>query len=97
MQRPVTRPARAFKSVSLPPFLFLDVVLSITPGLDCLSSKIDAELSCGGGGGLVDEGGDGHGADATLNNKPTAYVCQNYLCKKPSTKPDELAKQLIDR
>ena len=31
-----------------------------------------------------------------VNNKPTAYVCQDYVCKKPTTEPDELAKQLGD-
>ncbi len=31
-----------------------------------------------------------------VNNKPAAYVCQDYLCKRPTTKPDELAQQLIE-
>ena len=31
-----------------------------------------------------------------VNNKPAAYVCQDYLCKKPTTKPDELARQLAE-
>ena len=32
-----------------------------------------------------------------VNNKPTAYICQDYVCKKPTTKPDELANQLVDQ
>ena len=31
-----------------------------------------------------------------VKNKPAAYVCRNYLCKKPTTTPDELAKLLFD-
>ena len=31
-----------------------------------------------------------------IKNQPAAYVCRNYLCKKPTTAPDELAKQLVD-
>jgi len=31
-----------------------------------------------------------------VNSRPAAYVCQNYLCKKPTTTPAELAKQLFD-
>ncbi len=29
-----------------------------------------------------------------INGKPTAYVCENYTCKHPTTEPNELAAQL---
>ena len=31
-----------------------------------------------------------------IHNKPAAYVCQDYICKRPVTTTDELAKQLAD-
>jgi uncharacterized protein YyaL (SSP411 family) len=29
-----------------------------------------------------------------LNQKPTAYVCQNFVCHQPVTSPQELKEQL---
>ena len=29
-----------------------------------------------------------------LGNEPTAYVCEDYVCKMPVTTPQELAEQL---
>ena len=29
-----------------------------------------------------------------VNNKPAAYVCQNYVCQLPVTEPEDLAQQL---
>ena len=31
-----------------------------------------------------------------VNDRPTAYVCQNYVCQLPVNEPSELAKQLVD-
>ena len=31
-----------------------------------------------------------------IEGRPTAYVCQNYICQLPVTDPDALAKQLVD-
>ncbi|MBN1766356.1 MAG: thioredoxin domain-containing protein [Sedimentisphaerales bacterium] len=31
-----------------------------------------------------------------LNHQATAYICQNYTCKKPTTNPDEMMKFLTD-
>jgi len=31
-----------------------------------------------------------------LDGKPTAYVCRNYACRRPTTDPDELLRQLED-
>jgi uncharacterized protein YyaL (SSP411 family) len=30
-----------------------------------------------------------------VNGRPTAYVCQNYICQLPVNEPEELAKQLV--
>lgn len=30
------------------------------------------------------------------NGRPTAYVCENYVCNLPVTDPDDLARQLAD-
>jgi hypothetical protein len=32
-----------------------------------------------------------------MNNLPTAYVCQNFYCDKPTNSPDEINRQLIPR
>jgi uncharacterized protein YyaL (SSP411 family) len=32
-----------------------------------------------------------------LKNKPTAYVCQNFLCKQPVNTPEEMLEQLDNR
>ena len=32
-----------------------------------------------------------------LNEQPTAYVCEHFTCKKPTTSPVELASQLTKR
>lgn len=32
-----------------------------------------------------------------VSPQPTAYVCQDYVCKNPVTRPDELAAQLAER
>ena len=29
-----------------------------------------------------------------INNKPTAYLCENYACKQPTTDPDEIRRML---
>ena len=29
-----------------------------------------------------------------INGKPTAYVCRNYACQRPTTDPRELGRQL---
>jgi hypothetical protein len=29
-----------------------------------------------------------------VNNRPTAYVCQHFVCQQPVTSPEELARQL---
>jgi uncharacterized protein YyaL (SSP411 family) len=31
-----------------------------------------------------------------LENRPTAYVCEHFACKKPTTSPSELASQLLN-
>ena len=31
-----------------------------------------------------------------IEGRPTAYVCQSYVCKLPATEPEELARQLVD-
>ena len=31
-----------------------------------------------------------------VDGRPTAYVCQNYVCQLPATDPDTLARQLAD-
>ena len=31
-----------------------------------------------------------------IDGKPTAYVCENYVCMLPVTDPIELTNQLID-
>jgi hypothetical protein len=30
-----------------------------------------------------------------VNGRPTAYVCQNYVCQLPVNEPEELANQLM--
>ncbi len=32
-----------------------------------------------------------------IDGKPTAYLCEDYACKQPTTDPQELARQLADR
>ena len=31
-----------------------------------------------------------------VDDKPTAFVCQNYACQLPATEPQALAEQLTD-
>ena len=32
---------------------------------------------------------------ATIDNKPTAYICRNYACQLPTTNPDTMLSQLL--